>query len=197
MSQRLKTLYIEKVRGELQKQFQYQNSHEIPGLEKIVLNRGFSALGSPSASTKPGKSSGSGKDGGLQASLDELNLLTGQQPVVTLAKKSIAGFKIREEMPVGLSVTLRSEKMYAFLDRLIHLALPRQRDFQGLKVESFDGCGNYTLGLQEQLLFPEIDYDKIDSLRGMDISIVTTAKTNQEGFQLLKELGMPFKQIEE
>jgi large subunit ribosomal protein L5 len=191
MSQRLKKLYHEDVRSALQTQFSYKNIHQIPGLQKIVLNRGISALGSNMPST--GKTSSS-NDSGFQASLDELNILTGQQPIVTLAKKSIAGFKVREEMPVGLSVTLRGEKMYAFLDRLINLALPRQRDFQGLKRESFDGHGNYTLGLQEQLLFPEINYDQIDRLRGMDISIVTTAKTNEEGFSLLKELGMPFQE---
>jgi large subunit ribosomal protein L5 len=182
MNQRLKTLYIDKVRDQLQEQFQYKNLHEIPQVNKIVLNRGFSALAAPV----------SGKDGGLEASLDELKLLTGQKAVVTLAKNSIAGFKVREGMPVGFTVTLRGQKMYAFLDRLINLALPRQRDFQGLNPESFDGHGNYTLGLTEQLLFPEIDYEKIDRLRGMDISIVTTSKTDQEAFELLKNLGMPF-----
>lgn len=191
MNQRLKKLYTEDVRPSLQNQFKYKNLHQIPGVHKIVLNRGISALSI--AEPLSGKSSSS-KDGGLQASIDELNVLTGQQPIVTLAKKSIAGFKVREKMPVGLSVTLRGEKMYAFLDRLMNLALPRQRDFQGLKRESFDGHGNYTLGLQEQLLFPEINYDKIDRLRGMDISIITTAKTNEEGFILLKELGMPFQE---
>ena len=183
MSQRLKKLYFEKVRSELSEQFNYPNSHEIPLVHKIVLNRGFSALAPASTS----------KDGGIQASFDELNTLTGQKPLITLAKNSIAGFKIREEMAVGVTVTLRGEKMYAFLDRLMNLALPRQRDFQGLKVESFDGHGNYTLGLQEQLLFPEIEYDKIDSVRGMDISIVTSALTNEEGFFLLQKLGMPFQ----
>nr|YP_009692027.1 ribosomal protein L5 [Microrhizoidea pickettheapsiorum]QEG77695.1 ribosomal protein L5 [Microrhizoidea pickettheapsiorum] len=191
MTQRLKKLYLEKVRDELQTQFEYKNKHEIPFLEKIVLNRGFSALTSQSDQKKTGSS----QDGGLQASFDELNILTAQKPVITLAKKSIAGFKVREKMPVGVCVTLRGEKMYAFLDRLINLALPRQRDFQGLKNESFDGYGNYTLGLEEQLLFPEIDYDKIDRLRGMDISIVTTAKTNKEGFSLLQKLGMPFRTL--
>lgn len=185
MNQRLKTLYIDKVREELQEQFQYKNLHEIPQLQKIVLNRGLSALAAP-------VSSGKSNDGGLQASLDELKLLTGQKAVVTLAKTSVAGFKIREGMPVGFTVTLRNQKMYAFLDRLINLALPRQRDFQGLNPESFDGHGNYTLGLTEQLLFPEINYEKIDRLRGMDITIVTTAQTDQEGLSLLQCLGMPF-----
>lgn len=190
MIQRLKKLYLEDIRSELQQQFQYKNSHQIPELQKIVLNRGFSALGSVTASGEKKSSS----DGGLQASLEELNVLTGQQPIMTLAKQSIAGFKLREKMPVGMTVTLRGEKMYAFLDRLVNLALPRQRDFQGLNVESFDGHGNYTLGLQEQLLFPEINYDTIDRLRGMDISIVTTADTNEEGFSLLQKLGLPFQE---
>jgi len=190
MIQRLKKLYLEDVRSELQQQFQYKNSHQIPELQKIVLNRGFSALGSVTTSGEKKSSS----DGGLQASFEELNVLTGQQPIMTLAKQSIAGFKLREKMPVGMTVTLRGDKMYAFLDRLVNLALPRQRDFQGLNVESFDGYGNYTLGLQEQLLFPEINYDTIDRLRGMDISIVTTAETNEEGFSLLKKLGLPFRE---
>lgn len=191
MTQRLKVNYLTTIRPKLAGEFNYKNSHEIPFLQKIVLNRGFSALSSGSSSS-PKK--GGSQENTLQNSLDEFNLLTGQKPIVTIAKKSIAGFKVREEMPVGLSVTLRGDKMYAFLDRLMNLALPRQRDFQGLSVKSFDGHGNYTLGLQEQLLFPEIDYDTIDQLRGMDISIVTTAKTNTEGFSLLKELGMPFNQ---
>jgi len=190
MIQRLKKLYIEDVRSELQDQFQYKNTHQIPELQKIVLNRGFSALGSTTNLT--GKTSSN--ESSLQASFDELNILTGQQPIMTLAKNSIAGFKLREKMPIGMTVTLRGEKMYAFLDRLVNLALPRQRDFQGLKVESFDGHGNYTLGLQEQLLFPEINYDTIDQLRGMDISIVTTAQTNEEGFSLLRKLGLPFQE---
>lgn len=190
MIQRLKKLYIEDVRSELQDQFQYKNKHQIPELHKIVLNRGFSALGSTTNLT--GKTSSN--ESSLQASFDELNILTGQQPIMTLAKNSIAGFKLREKMPIGMTVTLRGEKMYAFLDRLVNLALPRQRDFQGLKVKSFDGHGNYTLGLQEQLLFPEINYDTIDQLRGMDISIVTTARTNEEGFSLLRKLGLPFQE---
>ena len=192
MSQRLEKLYIEKIREKLKTEFAYKNSHEIPCIKKIVLNRGLSAL--RSATTINGKNSSS--DGGLQSSFDELNILTGQKPVITLAKISIAGFKVRENMPLGLRVTLRGEKMYAFLDRLVNLALPRQRDFQGLSLKSFDGHGNYTLGLQDQLLFPEIDYDKIDQLRGMDISIITSAQTNKEGFLLLKELGMPFQSEE-
>jgi large subunit ribosomal protein L5 len=191
MTQRLKINYLTTIRPKLSGEFNYKNSHQIPFLQKIVLNRGFSALSSGVSSSQKKVSS---QENTLQNSLDEFNLLTGQKPIVTIAKKSIAGFKVREEMPVGLSVTLRGDKMYAFLDRLMNLALPRQRDFQGLSVNSFDGHGNYTLGLQEQLLFPEIDYDTIDQLRGMDISIVTTAKTNTEGFSLLKELGMPFNQ---
>jgi large subunit ribosomal protein L5 len=129
----------------------------------------------------------------LESSLAEIALITGQKPVVTRAKKAIAGFKIRQGMPVGIMVTLRSERMYAFLDRLINLALPRIRDFRGISPKSFDGRGNYTLGVREQLIFPEVEYDSIDQIRGMDISIITTANTDEEGRALLKELGMPFR----
>ncbi|MGB5973158.1 MAG: 50S ribosomal protein L5, partial [Nodosilinea sp.] len=129
----------------------------------------------------------------LESSLSELSLITGQRPVVTRAKKAIAGFKIREGMPVGVMTTLRSDRMYAFLNRLINLTLPRIRDFRGISPKSFDGRGNYTLVLREQLIFPEIDYDSIDQIRGMDITIVTTASTDEEGRALLKELGMPFR----
>jgi large subunit ribosomal protein L5 len=129
----------------------------------------------------------------LESSLNELSLVTGQRPVVTRAKKAIAGFKIRQGMPVGVMVTLRSDRMYAFLNRLINLALPRIRDFRGISPKSFDGRGNYTLGLREQLIFPEIEYDGIDQIRGMDITIVTTANTDEEGRALLKALGMPFR----
>ncbi len=129
----------------------------------------------------------------MESSKEELSTITGQQPVVTRAKKAIAGFKIREGMPVGVMVTLRGDRMYAFLDRLINLALPRIRDFRGISGNSFDGRGNYSLGIREQLIFPEIEYDKIDQIRGMDISIITTAKNDEEGRALLKEMGMPFR----
>ncbi|MDY7014404.1 MAG: 50S ribosomal protein L5, partial [Cyanobacteriota bacterium] len=129
----------------------------------------------------------------LESSMSELATITGQKPVVTRAKKAIAGFKIREGMAVGLMVTLRSERMYAFLDRLIGISLPRIRDFRGVSPKSFDGRGNYSLGIREQIIFPEIDYDTIDQIRGMDISIITTAKTDEEGRALLKEMGMPFR----
>ena len=148
-------------------------------MKKIVINRG---IGDASQNTKV-----------LETFLKELSLISGQKGVVTRSKKSIAGFKIREQMPVGVSVTLRGDRMYGFLDRLIHLALPRVRDFQGINPKSFDKNGNYSLGLEEQLMFPEIEYDKIDQIRGMDVSIVTTAKTQEEGLALLKEFGLPFK----
>lgn len=179
MTQRLKILYTEKILPKISKEFQYKNIHEVPALKKIVINRG---IGDASQNTKV-----------LETFLKELSLISGQKGVVTRSKKSIAGFKIREQMPVGVSVTLRGDRMYGFLDRLIHLALPRVRDFQGINPKSFDKNGNYSLGLEEQLMFPEIEYDKIDQIRGMDVSIVTTAKTQEEGLALLKEFGLPFK----
>jgi large subunit ribosomal protein L5 len=160
-------------------QFQYKNIHQVPKLEKIVINRG---IGEASQNQKL-----------VEACLQELAAIAGQKGVITRSRKSIAGFKIREEMPVGVCVTLRGERMYAFLDRLVHLALPRVRDFQGISAKSFDQNGNYSLGLEEQLMFPEIEYDSIDQVRGMDISIVTTAQKPEEGLALLKALGMPFK----
>jgi large subunit ribosomal protein L5 len=177
---RLKTLYQETIVPKLMKDFQYTNIHQVPKLVKVTVNRG---LGEASQNAKA-----------LEASLSEIALITGQKPVVTRAKKAIAGFKIRQGMPVGIMVTLRSERMYSFLDRLINLALPRIRDFRGISPKSFDGRGNYTLGVREQLMFPEIEYDKIDQIRGMDISIITTARTDQEGRALLKEMGMPFRE---
>jgi large subunit ribosomal protein L5 len=147
---------------------------------KVTINRG---LGEASQNAKA-----------LEASLSEIAMITGQKPVVTRAKKAIAGFKIREGMPVGVMVTLRSSKMYDFLDRLINLSLPRIRDFRGISPKSFDGRGNYTLGVREQLIFPEVEYDKIDQIRGMDISIITTASNDEEGRALLKEMGMPFRE---
>jgi large subunit ribosomal protein L5 len=179
MTQRLKKHYMEKIVPALYKQFGYKNLHQVPHIDKIVLNRG---IGDASQNNKI-----------LESFLKELGIISGQKGVVTRSKKSIAGFKIRDKMPVGVSVTLRGERMYGFLDRLIHLALPRVRDFQGIDPKSFDKNGNYSLGLEEQLMFPEIEYDKIDQIRGMDICIVTTAKNQEEGLALLKEFGFPFK----
>lgn len=176
---RLKTVYQETIVPKLIQQFQYKNIHEVPKVVKVTVNRG---LGEASQNAKA-----------LEASLSEIALITGQKPVVTRAKKAIAGFKIRQGMPVGIMVTLRSERMYSFLDRLINLSLPRIRDFRGISPKSFDGRGNYTLGVREQLIFPEVEYDRIDQIRGMDISIITTAKTDEEGRALLKEMGMPFR----
>jgi large subunit ribosomal protein L5 len=179
MSNKLKTQYQEKVVPKLKEQFSYGNIHQVPKVVKVTVNRG---LGEASQNAKA-----------LEASLAEIATITGQKPVVTRAKKAIAGFKIREGMPVGVMVTLRGDRMYNFLDRLINLSLPRIRDFRGISPKSFDGRGNYTLGLREQLIFPEIEYDSIDQVRGMDISIITTANTDEEGRALLKELGMPFR----
>ncbi len=180
MATQLKTLYQQKIVPQLMEQFQYSNIHQVPKLIKVTVNRG---LGEAAQNAKA-----------LESSLNEIAVITGQKPVVTRAKKAIAGFKIREGMPVGLMVTLRSERMYAFLERLINLALPRIRDFRGISPKSFDGHGNYTLGIREQLIFPEVDYDSIDQVRGMDISIITTANTDEEGRALLKEMGMPFRE---
>ncbi|WP_008312945.1 50S ribosomal protein L5 [Leptolyngbya sp. PCC 6406] len=179
MAEQLKTFYIDKVVPKLMEQFGYANNHQVPKLVKVTVNRG---LGEASQNAKA-----------LESSLGEIALITGQRPVVTRAKKAIAGFKIRQGMPVGVMVTLRSERMYAFLNRLINLSLPRIRDFRGISPKSFDGRGNYTLGLREQLIFPEIEYDSIDQMRGMDVTIVTSAATDEEGRALLKELGMPFR----
>ncbi|HZG37456.1 MAG TPA: 50S ribosomal protein L5 [Nodosilinea sp.] len=179
MTDQLKTIYKETVVPKLMEQFKYENIHQVPKVVKVTVNRG---LGEASQNAKA-----------LESSLSELALITGQRPVVTRAKKAIAGFKIRQGMPVGIMVTLRSDRMYAFLNRLVNLTLPRIRDFRGISPKSFDGRGNYTLGLREQLIFPEIEYDSIDQIRGMDITIVTTASTDEEGRALLKELGMPFR----
>ena len=179
MTQRLKTYYVQHVMPTLFKKFQYKNIHEVPQIEKIVINRG---VGDASQNSKV-----------VEGSLKEIAVIAGQKGIITRSKKSIAGFKIREQMPVGVAVTLRGDRMYGFLDRLIHLALPRVRDFQGINPKSFDKHGNYSLGLEEQLMFPEIEYDKIDQIRGMDISIITTAKNQEEGLALLKEFGLPFK----
>jgi large subunit ribosomal protein L5 len=179
MADSLKSLYKEKVVPKLIEQFQYENVHQVPKLVKVTVNRG---LGEAAQNAKA-----------LESSINEIALITGQKPVVTRAKKAIAGFKIRQGMPVGIMVTLRSDRMYAFLNRLINLSLPRIRDFRGISPRSFDGRGNYTLGVREQLIFPEVEYDRIDQIRGMDISIITTANTDEEGRALLKELGMPFR----
>ncbi|NET56334.1 MAG: 50S ribosomal protein L5 [Symploca sp. SIO2E6] len=179
MTEQLKSFYQEKIVPKLKEQFGYQNIHQVPRLVKITVNRG---LGEASQNAKA-----------LESSLSEIAIITGQKPVVTRAKKAIAGFKIRQGMPVGVMVTLRSERMYSFLNRLIHLALPRIRDFRGISPRSFDGRGNYSLGIREQLIFPEVDYDSIDQIRGMDIAIITTANTDEEGRALLKEMGMPFR----
>lgn len=179
MATRLKTLYREQIVPKLVEQFQYENIQQVPKVIKVTLNRG---LGEAAQNAKA-----------LESSINEIALIAGQKPVVTRAKKAIAGFKIRQGMPVGLMVTLRSERMYDFLDRLISLSLPRIRDFRGISPKSFDGRGNYTLGVREQLIFPEVEYDSIDQIRGLDISIITTAKTDEEGRALLKEMGMPFR----
>jgi large subunit ribosomal protein L5 len=161
-------------------QFQYTNIHQVPKVVKVTVNRG---LGEAAQNAKA-----------LESSLNEIATITGQKPVVTRAKKAIAGFKIRQGMPIGLMVTLRRDRMYNFLDRLVSLALPRIRDFRGISPKGFDGRGNYNLGVREQLIFPEIEYDSIDQIRGMDISIITTASTDEEGRALLKEMGMPFRE---
>ncbi len=180
MSTRLKQLYLEQIVPQLREQFKYQNVHEVPKVTKITVNRG---LGEAAQNAKA-----------LEASLKEIAVITGQRPVVTRAKKAIAGFKIRQGMPVGIMVTLRAARMYNFLDRLVNLSLPRIRDFRGVSPKSFDGRGNYTLGLREQLIFPEVSYDSIDQIRGMDVSIITSANTDEEGRALLKALGMPFRE---
>jgi len=176
---RLKDLYNEQIKQNLHDKFNYGNVMEIPKLEKIVINIG---VGEAVQNSKA-----------LDAAVSDLATITGQQPIVTHAKKSIANFKIRENMALGCKVTLRGEKMYEFLDKLINIAIPRVRDFRGVSATSFDGRGNYSMGIKEQLIFPEIDYDKIDKVRGMDIIIVTTAKTDEEARALLDAFGMPFK----
>lgn len=176
---KLKEQYKTEVLPALVKQFNYTSVMQAPRLEKIVVNMG---VGEAISNVKF-----------LEEAVSDLTIITGQKPVVTKAKKSIANFKLREEMPIGCKVTLRGAKMYDFLEKVIKVALPRVRDFRGISGSSFDGRGNYTFGVKEQLIFPEIDYDKINKVRGMDITIVTTAATDQEGYALLKEFGMPFK----
>jgi len=176
---RLKTFYQNEVRPQLIKEFNYKNIMEVPKVQNIVLNIG---LGEAIQNIKI-----------LDNAVEELGLIAGQKPVITRAKKSIASFKLREDMPIGCMVTLRRDRMYYFLDKLIHIALPRVRDFRGVSPKSFDGRGNYTLGIREHIIFPEIDYDKIDKIKGLNITIVTTSKTDEEGRLLLKLLGMPFR----
>jgi large subunit ribosomal protein L5 len=176
---KLKGTYQEKVMPALMKRFNYRNRMEVPRLEKIVVNMG---LGEAIQNVKI-----------LDSATQELSLITGQKAVITKAKKSIAQFKLRSGMSIGCMVTLRKERMYEFFNRLVNVALPRVRDFKGLSGKSFDGRGNYALGIREQLIFPEIHYDKIDKVKGMNIVIVTTAKTDEEGKELLRLLGMPFR----
>ncbi|NLM34540.1 MAG: 50S ribosomal protein L5 [Clostridiales bacterium] len=180
MSSRLQEKYINEVVPALVEKFGYKNVMEVPRLEKIVVNMGV----------------GEAKDNAkvLESAVNDLQIITGQKPVITRAKKSIANFKIRENMPIGCKVTLRKQKMYEFADKLMNVALPRVRDFRGVSDKAFDGRGNYSLGVKEQLIFPEIEYDKIDKVRGMDIIFVTTAKTDEEARELLRFLGMPFVQ---
>jgi large subunit ribosomal protein L5 len=176
---RLRKIYQEEVRPALQKQFAYKNIMQVPRLEKVILNMG---LGEAIQNIKI-----------LDTASEELTLIAGQKPVITRAKKSIASFKLRENMPIGCRVTLRQDRMYDFLDKLMNMALPRVRDFRGVSAKSFDGRGNYTLGIKEHLIFPEINYDKIDKIKGLNITLVTTARTDEEGRTLLRLLGMPFR----
>ena len=179
MTSRMQVKYKEEIVSTLMERFKYKNVMEVPKLDKIVINIGLgSAKDNPKA---------------LEGALRDLEIISGQKPVITTAKKSIANFKLREGMKIGTKVTLRGEKMYDFLDRLVNIALPRVRDFRGVSASSFDGRGNYALGIKEQLIFPEIVYDMIDQIRGMDIIIVTTAKTDEESKALLELLGMPFR----
>ena len=175
---RLKERYENEITKSLMTKFNYSSVMQVPAMEKIVINIG---VGDSVSNSKL-----------LDEAVEELTLISGQKPVITRAKKSIAGFKLREGMPIGCKVTLRGERMYEFLDKLISISLPRVRDFRGVPKNSFDGRGNYTLGVKEQLIFPEINFDKVNKIRGMDIVFVTTAKTDEEGHELLAQLGMPF-----
>ncbi len=176
---RLKEIYKEKVAPALKEEFSYSNPMQIPSITKIVVNMG---VGEASQNSKA-----------IDGALADMTAITGQKPVTTRARKSIANFKLRDGMPVGCRVTLRGDQMWEFLDRLVNVALPRIRDFKGVSPKSFDGRGNFTLGLKEQIIFPEIEYDKVDKVRGMDITICTTANTNEEGRALLKQFSMPFR----
>ena len=176
---RLKDLYNDQIKDAMVKKFGYKNPMEVPKLDKIVINM---AIGEAKENSKI-----------LDVAMKELETIAGQKAVLTRAKNSIANFKIREGMPLGCKVTLRGDRMYEFLDRLVNLSLPRERDFRGVSADSFDGRGNYALGIKEQIIFPEIEYDKIDKVRGMDVIIVTTAKTDEEARELLTQFNMPFK----
>lgn len=176
---RLQEKYVKEVVPSLVEKFNYTSVMQAPKIEKIVINMG---VGDAVSNAK-----------NLEKAVEELTLISGQKPVVTKAKKSIAGFRLREGMPIGAKVTLRGERMYDFLDKLVTVSLPRVRDFRGISKKSFDGRGNYTLGIKEQLIFPEVEYDRVDKVRGMDIVIVTTAKSDEESRELLTQLGMPFQ----
>ena len=178
MASRLQEKYNNQVAPAMMEKFGYKNIMEIPKLDKIVINMG---VGNAKENPK-----------GLEKAIEEMEMISGQKPVITRARKSVANFKLREGMPIGAKVTLRSDKMYYFLDKLVSVTLPRVRDFRGVNPNAFDGRGNYALGLKEQIIFPEIEYDKIDQVRGMDVIFVTTAKTDEEARELLKLLGMPF-----
>ncbi|MGI6468552.1 MAG: 50S ribosomal protein L5 [Syntrophomonadaceae bacterium] len=176
---RLYDLYKQEIVPQLMKKFQYKNIMQVPKVDRVILNIGAGeAVQNPKA---------------LDGAVNDLTMISGQKPVITRAKKSIAGFKLREGMAIGCKVTLRGERMYDFLDKLINLALPRVRDFRGVSPQAFDGRGNYSLGIKEQTIFPEIDYDKIDKIRGLEVVIVTTAKTDEEARELLRSMGMPFR----
>lgn len=181
MKTKLEQKYQEEIVSSLTKRFGYKSPMAVPRLSKIIVNMG---LGDAVADAKV-----------LDRAVEEVGLITGQKPVITRARKSIAGFKLRAGMPIGCMVTLRKQRMYEFFERLLSIALPRVRDFKGISPKAFDGRGNYSLGIREQIIFPEIDYDKVDKLRGLSVSVVTTAKTDEEGYQLLKELGMPFSSL--
>ncbi len=179
MAARMKEMYKNEVFGALQEKFQYENAMQVPKLEKITINMGL----------------GEGKDNAkiIEQAVKELALISGQKPVITKARKSIANFKVREGMPVGVKVTLRGDQMYEFADKFFNIALPRVRDFKGVSKNSFDGRGNYAMGIKEQLIFPEISYDQVEVVKGMDIVFTTTAPTDEEAMELLKALGMPFE----
>lgn len=179
MQPRLKETYKKEIAPKLMEKFNYKSSMQIPKIKKIVLNQGLSSA----TSTKKV----------VETAVEEMSTITGQKAVPTVAKKAISNFKLREGMPVGVKVTLRKDRMYEFLDRLVAVALPRVRDFRGISDRSFDGRGNYTLGIDEQIIFPEIDLDNVDRINGMDITIVTSANTDEEAYELLKEFGLPFK----
>jgi len=181
MVPRLRERYLNDILPALRRELEYQNVMEVPRLHKLVLNVGMGEA------IRDGKA--------LDAAVRDVGLITGQHPVITRAKKSIAGFRLREGMPIGVTVTLRGDRMYEFLDRLITIALPRVRDFRGVSERGFDGRGNYTIGLREQLIFPEVDYDKIDRVRGMEVTLVTSARTDPEARRLLELLGMPFQRV--